>query len=207
MKKGPFITFEGLDGSGKSTQVSMLCEWLFERNIEFVRTREPGGTELGKSIRKLVLDPPEPISAMAEAFLFAADRAQHFSHLIVPKLKAGTLVISDRCLDSNIAYQGYIRGVGASFVEHISRSCMQLIDPSITILLDMPAELVAQRKQHEDASRFDSMPLDTHQRLRAAYLALAKSEPRRIKIIDATKPVDEVHILILSLIEPLLNIK
>lgn len=203
MKKGIFITFEGLDGSGKTTQIDLLGKWLSEQGIVYVQTREPGGTLLGSAIRDLILNPPAAMSPLAEAFLFAADRAQHFYHVVIPNLKAGTMVISDRCFDSNVVYQGYMRGVGASFVDHISRSCMQLCEPNLTFLLDIPAEDVAQRIS--DPSRFDSMPLDTHQRLRTAYLARAKGEPNRIKIVDATKPVDEIHAIVISYIDPLIQ--
>jgi len=201
MHKGKLISFEGLDGAGKTTQIELLEKWLISQQIEYVRTREPGGTALGTAIRQLILEPPGPMSPLAEAFLFAADRAQHFTEVVIPALNASQVVICDRCFDSSIAYQGYVRGVGTGFVEHLSRACMQLREPHLTILLDLPPEQVALRKNTEDASRFDTESLAFHSKLRAAFLARAKSSPRRMKVVDATQSVEAVHHEVVRLVE------
>src|SRR5256885_10943626 len=139
MQKGYFITFEGLDGAGKTTQVMMLEKWLIDQHIDYIRTREPGGTLLGQEIRTLLFERPNiEMDALTEAFLFAADRSTHFAKVVIPALKSGKVVISDRCFDSNIAYQGFLRGVGSGFVEHINRAAMRLREPHLTILLDLP---------------------------------------------------------------------
>jgi dTMP kinase len=147
MPKGLLISFEGLDGSGKTTQVNLLGLWLAERNINFRLTREPGGTTLGKAIRKLILEPPEDLDATAEAFLFQADRAQHFAKVVLPEIKRGYLVITDRCFDSSIAYQGRL---GIEFIDYLSRAAMRLRVPRLTILLDIPAEQVRAHKNGQD---------------------------------------------------------
>ena len=206
MQKGYFITFEGLDGAGKTTQVMMLEKWLIDQHIDYIRTREPGGTLLGQEIRTLLFERPNiEMDALTEAFLFAADRSTHFAKVVIPALKSGKVVISDRCFDSNIAYQGFLRGVGSGFVEHINRAAMRLREPHLTILLDLPPEKVAERKNGQDTSRFDRETLDFHQKLRTVFLTRAKSEPRRIKVIDATQDIQEVHLKIVQLVEKGMN--
>jgi dTMP kinase len=204
MQKGKFISFEGLDGAGKTTQVKMLAEWMADRGIEYVGTREPGGTLVGMEIRNLILNPIKPLDPMAEAFLFAADRAQHFKDVVIPALKRGEIVICDRCFDSSIAYQGYVRGVGSGFVEHLSSAAMRLNEPHLTILLDLPPDQVALRKNTEDASRFDKETVEFHTKLRAAFLARAKNEHKRIKVVDATQSVEAIHGEIVRLVKVLL---
>lgn len=205
MNKGLLISFEGIDGSGKTTQIKLLEQWMVEQGIECVRTREPGGSLLGMNIRSLILNPIEPLDPLAEAFLFAADRAQHFKVVVIPALARGEVVITDRCFDSSIAYQGIVRGVGSGFVEHISRVAMRPHAPHITILLDLPPEQVALRKSTQDVSRFDNETLDFHQKLRAAFLTRAKSEYKRIKVVDATQTEMEVHNKIVEVVSKCLE--
>jgi dTMP kinase len=211
--RGRLISFEGLDGAGKTTQMQLLEQWLTVRHIPYVRTREPGGTPLGVEIRHLLFGHSDlVITPLAEAFLFQADRAQHFSTVILPALEAGTLVITDRCFDSSIAYQGAARGVGVELVEHLSLLATQGHAPDLTILLDLDPALVHRRTDsdneqsgREGQSRFDRETEQFHQRLRQAYLALASRYPERIKVIDASQSAERIHKEIVELIEPLVE--
>lgn len=214
MSKGYLISLEGLDGAGKTTQMDLLERWLELRGISYLRTREPGGTPLGVEIRHLLFNHPElTITPLAEVFLFQADRAQHFATLILPALKAGKLVITDRCLDSNIAYQGVARGVGAELVEKLSRLAMQDYVPDLTILLDLDSALVPARTDvtldrtglREQQSRFDLETEQFHQRLRRAFLALARANPKRIEVIDASQSPSQIHLQIVTLVEQLIQ--
>ena len=212
MDRGRLISFEGLDGAGKTTQMQLLEQWLTVRHIPYVRTREPGGTPLGVEIRHLLFGRSDlVITPLAEAFLFQADRTQHFSTVILPALEAGTLVITDRCFDSSIAYQGAARGVGVELVEHLSLLATQGHVPDLTILLDLDPVLVHRRTDNdndqsgrEGQSRFDKETEQFHQRLREAFLSLARKYPERIKVIDASQPPEQIHQEIVGLIEPLL---
>jgi dTMP kinase len=209
---GRLISFEGLDGAGKTTQMQLLEQWLAEHHIPYLRTREPGGTPLGVEIRHLLFGRPDlVITPLAEAFLFQADRAQHFITVILPALEAGTLVITDRCFDSSIAYQGAARGVGVELVEQLSLLATQGHVPDLTILLDLDPALVHQRTDVDDdqsgregQSRFDKETEQFHQRLRQAFLLLARKYPERIKVIDASQPPERIHQEIVALAESLL---
>jgi dTMP kinase len=212
--RGQFISFEGLDGAGKTTQMDLLGHWLDGHGIAYIRTREPGGTPLGAEIRQLLFHHPELIiTPLAEAFLFQADRAQHFATVILPALDAGTLVVSDRCLDSSIAYQGVAREVGAERVEQLSLLATQGHVPDLTIFLDLEPDQVGWRTdatndqsgQREAPSRFDRESEQFHRRLREAFLGLAKAHPERIKVIDAGQSVQRVHEQIVGLVEKLLE--
>lgn len=205
MHKGLLISFEGLDGAGKSTQVEMLSTWLSEHKVSFIRTREPGGSELGLAVRKLILDPPEQLDTLAEAFLFQADRAQHFANVIIPSLKAGNVVICDRCFDSSMVYQGIVKGLGSSFIEDLSMMATRLHAPNLTILLDMPAEEVHKRRENtQEVTRFDKESVQFHERVRKAFLLQARNYPRRIKLIDATQSTKDVYEQVVKLVEGLL---
>lgn len=211
MGRGFFISFEGLDGAGKTTQIELLTGWLEQRGIEYVRTCEPGGTPLGVEIRRLLFHQPElTITPLAEAFLFQADRAQHFQTRILPALAAGKVVISDRCFDSSIAYQGAAQGLGTELVTQLSHIATQGHAPDLTIFLDLDPALVHERTsasdgKREEQSRFDRASEQFHIRLRQAFLELAQAEPQRIKIIDAAQPAERIHQHIVELIIPHLN--
>jgi len=207
--RGRLISFEGLDGSGKTTQLDMLERWLSTQHISYIRTREPGGTSLGVEIRQLLLNRPElAITPLAETFLFQADRAQHFAQLILPALARGTLVITDRCFDSSIAYQGVGRGVGATLVEQLSLLATQGYQPDLTILFDLdPVQArvrtdVAQRTDGsgEQQSRFDVEAEQFHHTVRQAFLDLASNHPARIKVLDASQSPEVVHQEIIALV-------
>ncbi len=213
MRKGHFISFEGLDGAGKTTQMDLLERWLDTHGVSsYIRTREPGGTPLGIEIRQLLFHHPElTITPLAEAFLFQADRAQHFATVILPALDAGTLVISDRCFDSSIAYQGAARGVGSKLVEKLSLLATQGYVPDLTIFLDLEPAQVGTRTEtihdqgglREAPSRFDRESEQFHRSLREAFLSLASAHPERIKVIDAAQSIQRVHEQVIDLVEKL----
>ncbi len=212
MSKGRLISFEGLDGAGKTTQMKLLEQWLESRGIAYIHTREPGGTPLGIEIRRILFSHPEiVITPLAEAFLFQADRAQHFATLILPALQEGTLVLTDRCFDSSIAYQGVARGVGAELVERLSMIATQDHVPDLTILLDLDPKQVQMRTDvahdqnglREQRTRFDTETELFHQQLRQAFLTLARTYPERIKVVDASQSPEQIHQEIVSLVKPL----
>ena len=208
---GRLISFEGLDGAGKTTQMRLLEQWLMTHNIPYIRTREPGGTPLGIEIRKLLFERPDiVITPLAEAFLFQADRSQHFATLVLPALEQGTLVLTDRCFDSSIAYQGVARGVGASLVEQLSMLAVQNRVPDLTILLDLDPTQVQQRTdtnrdaKREQQSRFDAESEQFHRILRQAFLEIARIHSERIKVIDASQSPERIHGEIVTLVEKIL---
>jgi dTMP kinase len=212
MFQGRLIAFEGLDGSGKTTQMDLLGRWLESQRIAYVRTREPGGTPLGQEIRQLLLNRPDlAITPLAEAFLFQADRTQHFATLVLPELANGKVVITDRCLDSSIAYQGGARGLGMERIEQLSLLATQQHVPDLTILLDLDPEKVHIRTDtsqdingyREQQNRFDKESEDFHRRLRAAFLELARAHPERIKVLDASQSVERIHQEIVALVSAL----
>jgi dTMP kinase len=213
VSKGRLISFEGLDGAGKTTQITLLERWLDAQNIVYVSTREPGGTALGVEIRQLLLNRPDlAITPLAEALLFQADRAQHFATLVLPAMQAGKLVITDRCFDASMAYQGHARGVGIELVARLSMIATQGHIPDLTILLDLDPSQVHPRTDvsndqsglREDQTRFDKEAQEFHSKVREAFLVLARLYPERIKLLDASRPQEEIHEDILALVKPLL---
>jgi dTMP kinase len=213
VSKGHLISFEGLDGAGKTTQITLLERWLDAQQIVYVSTREPGGTALGVEIRQLLLNRPDlAITPLAEALLFQADRAQHFATLVLPAMQAGKLVITDRCFDASIAYQGHARGVGIELVARLSMIATQGHIPDLTILLDLDPSQVHPRTDvsndqsglREDQTRFDKEAQEFHSKVREAFLVLARLYPERIKLLDASRPQEEIHEDILALVKPLL---
>ncbi|MGH2497078.1 MAG: dTMP kinase [Ktedonobacteraceae bacterium] len=210
LNKGRLISFEGLDGAGKTTQMRLLEQWLQARGISYIRTLEPGGTPLGVEIRPLVLNRPElAIVPLAESFLFQADRAQHFATLVIPALQVGKLVITDRCYDASIVYQGYARGVGVELVEQLSMLATQGIEPDLTILLDLDPSQVHSRTgvaadrhgQREERNRFDVEAESFHQKVQEGFRMLARKYPARIKVVNASRTVEEIHQEIVGLVE------
>jgi dTMP kinase len=211
--RGKLISFEGLDGAGKTTQIELLSRWLDERHVSYIRTREPGGTPVGLEIRRLLFERPDlELTPLAEAFLFQADRAQHFSKLVLPALEAGTLVITDRCFDASIAYQGFARNVGPELVAQLSMIATQGHIPDLTILLDLDPDQVQRRTNpandasglRKAPSRFDSATETFHARVRQGFRLIARAHPARIKIVEASRPPEEIHREIVRLVEPLL---
>lgn len=191
-----FVTFEGIDGSGKSTQAARLAEALRARGREVVSTREPGGTRLGEEIRALLLD-GGAVSPWAEAALFAAARAQLAGEVIRPALARGADVVCDRFLDSSLAYQGIARGLGVDAVLELNQLVLGGLEPDRTFLLALPADEVARREAGRP-DRIEAEGLAFFARVGAAYEELAARFPRRIVVLDATLPADELEATVLE---------
>jgi dTMP kinase len=195
---GLFLTFEGGDGSGKSTQSALLRSWLTEQGRTVVSTREPGGTEVGDEIREIVLHRRGHIVPRAEALLYAADRAHHVATVVRPALERGDIVLQDRYLDSSVAYQGVGRELEANEIRDLSLWAAEGLLPDITVLLDLDVAIGRDRLD-ESRTRYDRLESEAaefHARVRDAYLALAAAEPDRFLVLDATLPVDELAALI-----------
>lgn len=195
---GRFITFEGLDGSGKTTQLSLLKTFLRDQGLEADTTREPGGTLVAERVRDVLLDPSAEIDDLTEALLFAAARSSHVNERIIPSLESGKWVLCDRFVDSSIAYQSYGRGLPREHVEEPSRLAMRGQTPDLTILLDITAdEAVARRRARQtgqDADdRIESSGEEFYHRVRTGYLKQARRDPWRFLVIDATQSVNEIH--------------
>ncbi len=204
---GLFITLEGGDGSGKSTQMGALTAWLQGRGRTVVQAREPGGTDLGLELREIVLHRRGHIAARAEALLYAADRAHHIATVVRPALERGDVVIQDRYLDSSVAYQGAGRVLDPTEVRDLSLWASEGLLPHLTVLLDLdPA--VGRERLDASRTRYDRLEAeeaDFHERVRAAYLALAEAEPGRFLVLDATLPVDELQASIRNRVSALLD--
>ena len=196
-----FITFEGGDGSGKTTQLKALESYLTARGKSCLSTREPGGTSLGEHIRQVLLEVgQQPITSATELFLYLADRAQHIYEVIIPALAQGKIVLCDRHTDSTLAYQGYGRGIDLGLLRNLNDIASQGIKPDLTLLFDCPVEIglsrTAQRQSKmtlgRSEDRFEREKIEFHERIRAGFLELARAEPHRFRIIDAAGSVEEV---------------
>jgi dTMP kinase len=204
------ITLEGIEGSGKSTQMKRITTHVENMGRRCVMTREPGDTSIGKKIRAILLDPENgALTPMAELFLYAADRAQHLGERVLPCLAAGDVVVSDRFFDATTAYQGYARGLDLEVIEHIHSMVLKGLRPDLTLLLDLPPEVGLKRAisaleagdRTVAESRFENEALAFHEKVRQGYLTLAAREPDRFVIIDATASPDEVTQAILVAID------
>jgi dTMP kinase len=205
LKKGFFITFEGGEGSGKTTLLENIRKYLESKNRNFIFTREPGGTVLGEEIRELVLRKrKEKIAAKAELCLFLASRAQHIQEIILPSLKEGKIVLSDRYNDSSIAYQGFARGLGMEEVIQFSFYIIEDAIPDLTIFLDIDPKIGLSRVKG-NYDRIESEKILFHQKIREGFLILADKFPERIKIIDATLSQEEVFQNAMNYIQKLLK--
>jgi dTMP kinase len=203
---GLFITLEGGDGSGKSTQAELLSGWLHERGRTVLRTREPGGTDVGHEVREIVLHHRGDITPRAEALLYAADRAHHIASTVRPALARGEVVIQDRYLDSSVAYQGVGRVLDPVEIRQLSLWAAEGLLPDLTILLDLD-ETVARTRLDSARTRYDRLEAEKaefHARVRAAYLDLAEAEPERFLVLDASQPVADIAALIRARVDPLL---
>ena len=202
---GIFIAFEGGEGSGKSTQIDLLAAALRERGRTVTVTHEPGATEVGARIRDLVLHHAEPLSARSEALLFAADRAHHVETVIRPGLNEGGIVLTDRYVDSSLAYQGVGRGLPIDEVRRMSRWATGGLRPDLTILLDVPAEIgLARAGGRSDADKLEGESLDFHRRVRHAFRSLAESSPRHYRVVDARQGTEAIAAEVLGAVEALL---
>ncbi|MFL6466820.1 MAG: dTMP kinase [Pyrinomonadaceae bacterium] len=210
--QGKFITFEGIDGSGKSTQMRMLAGTLRARGVDFISTFEPGDTPLGRRLREAFLETEETVAPIAELLLFAADRAQHVEFLIKPELAQGRTVISDRFADATFAYQGAGRGFDENTVNQVIELATGGLKPDLTIFFDITVELALERMiDHEKGdrvkNRMDVETADFYTRVRDAYHGIAAREPNRFKIIDANGSVDETHEKVAALISRFLGVE
>ena len=199
-----FITFEGPDGSGKTTQVRQLADWLRERGHDVVLTREPGGTDIGDQIRAVLHDPANgAMDARTEILLYSASRAQHVTQRILPALAANKIVVSDRYADSTLAYQGYGRGLNLETLRRITSFATGGLTPDLTLYLDITPEEGLQRRQSGGGewNRLDAEAIEFHQRVRAGYLELVRQEPERWVVVRATCSVEEVQAEIRALVQ------
>ncbi len=207
MHKGLFITLEGVEGAGKTTQAKMLAEWLSALGLDVLATREPGAGQIGGQIRQVLLNPENTeLAPMTEALLLAADRAQHVAETLRPALAQGKIVVCDRYADSFFAYQGYGRGLDMARLIALNDAAAGGLAPDITLLLELPPELGLARAQKRGASdRMEQERLDFHRRLSDGYLALAQAEPQRIKRIDAAQEAAQVQAAMRAALAPLLR--
>lgn len=202
---GIFITFEGPDASGKTTQIRILCEYLESMGISYVVTREPGGTPIGEKIRSIILDKENSeMLPVTEALLYAASRAQHVGEVILPALKRGCVVISDRFTDSSIAYQGFGRNLG-DIIDVVNAPATQGLKPDITFLLRTDPARMRDRRQAAEEDRMDAQKLEFHEAVLRGYLELAKKEPKRIRIVDGERQIEQIAEEIRHHVEKLLK--
>ena len=206
--RGLFITFEGTDGAGKTTQIQRLSADLRQAGHDICLTREPGGTPISEQIRDMLLNPDHgEMAATTELLLYAASRAQHVSEVIKPALEAGKIVISSRFSDAMVVYQGYGRGLDLERINRLNRIATDGITPNVTLVLDLPVEIGLQRAQKSRGGldRLEREKIEFHQRLRDGYRALAQQETQRLKIIDAQASPEQVYAQIKAAIQPLLH--
>ena len=206
---GAFITFEGIDGCGKSTQLRMLTGELRARGLDVLTTREPGGTTLGQKLRAALLDVEEQVDPLAELLVFAADRAQHVRTVLRPALDENKIVISDRYADATAAYQGHGRGFKPELIQQIIQLATDGLMPDLTVLFDLSVPESAVRTRRRVAAkrtdRLDREKVEFHERVRDAYLEIAKSNPDRIRVIDASGSAQQTHKLVMDLVIPFLG--
>jgi dTMP kinase len=217
MARGRFITFEGPEGAGKSTQLALAAEWLRQRGTKPVVTREPGGTPVGDRIREVMFRPDvadgEPASTdhsirpLAEALLMSAARAQHVQELLLPALEAGKLVLCDRYADATLAYQGYGRGLDRDMLRQLVDVASSGLRPDLTLYFDLPAEVGLARKLQAhgrggELNHLDRMSLAFHERVIAGYRQLIAAEPGRWRVIDANRPLDAVQADVRAVLSP-----
>ena len=191
--RGSFITLEGIEGSGKSTSLETITKTLSDHNINFILTKEPGGGPLGQDLRALLLDKTSRISPDTELLLMMADRKDHIDNYVIPNLEKGIWIISDRYLDSTYAYQGGGRQIDTSKIDKLV-SLLDLPIPDLTILFDLAPSIALKRAQKRSAlDRFESEPIDFHERIRSTYLLLSELDSERFKLVDSSKEIIEVQ--------------
>ena len=209
-----FITLEGIEGSGKTTQIGRLVQFLENKGIGCVTTRQPGGTLIGKNIRSILLDPENSsLAPLAELLLYMADRAQHIHELIRPALNDGKTVVCDRYFDATLVYQGFARGLSIELIGQLHQILFDDLKPDVTLLLDLPPQVGLERAWQQlnngqrsgDESRFEAEALAFHEKVRAGYLELARLEPDRFQIVDAAQSPDEVFVAIREIVSSILK--
>ena len=199
-KKGLFITFEGSDGCGKSTQLKMAAEYLQKKSFDVIATRDPGGTPLGQKIREILLHHDGKVATYCELFLYLADRAQHIDEKIIPAIAEGKTVLCDRYVDSTLAYQGYARGLDADEILNLNNIVAKNLMPDLTFVFDVSTE-IAEQRVGKTKDRMESEAKEFHQKVRSGFLDLAKKYPERIKIIDANQEIEKVHADVIKILE------
>jgi len=207
---GTFITFEGIDGSGKSTQLRLLANFLKETGCDALLTREPGGTPVGNRLRAALLDAQEEVDPLTELLVFAADRAQHVRRVLRPALKSGQVVFSDRYADATAAYQGAGRGFSPELISEIIELATEGLKPDLTLLFDLPVEASTTRTRRRakcklQGDRLDAEDAEFHTRVRDAYLRLAAAEPQRVKVIETNQPLELTHERVKEIVIPFLR--
>ena len=199
MSKGLFITFEGGDGCGKTTQIKLLDEYLRNKGYKTLLTREPGSIGLGEKVREILLNYDGEVSSVCESFLFLADRAQNVDCIIKPALDEGTIVICDRHTDSSVAYQGYGRGLDVDRINMLNNIATSGLKPDLTIVLDVDVE-TSQARVGSEKDRMESAGIEFFERVRKGYIEIAKQEPERVKVVDAKQSIEDIHNQILELV-------
>lgn len=204
MSKGLFITFEGTDGCGKTTQIELLKTYLETKGYKVILTREPGAKGLGTKLREILLNYEGEVSSNCESFLFLADRAQHVDTLIKPAIERGEIVLCDRHTDSTVAYQGYGRGLDLEQIHMLNNLATSGLKPDITFLFDIDIE-TAQQRVGKSKDRMESAGMEFFKRVRQGYLEIAKSEPQRVKVLDATQKVEDISQKVIEYVDNLIQ--
>ena len=199
MTKGLFITFEGGDGCGKTTQIKLLDEYLRNKGYKTLLTREPGSKGLGVKLREILLNYDGEVSPTCESFLFLADRAQHVDCIIKPALADGVIILCDRHTDSTVAYQGYGRGLDIEQIKSLNKIATNGLKPDLTIVLDVDVE-TSQARVGSEKDRMESAGIEFFERVRNGFLEIAKQEPNRVKVVDSKQSIEQIHQQILELI-------
>lgn len=199
-----FITFEGADGCGKTTQIELLNKYLQQKGFKTLVTREPGAKGLGEKLREILLNYDGEVSPNCESFLFLADRAQHVDCVIKPALKDGVIVLCDRHTDSTVAYQGYGRQLDIEQIKKLNEIAVNGLKPDLTIVFDIDIETSMQRVG-KTKDRMESAGMDFFNRVRNGYLAIAKDEPNRVKVINSADTIDKIHNQVVELVEKAVN--
>ena len=200
MAKGLFITFEGGDGCGKTTQIKLIDEYLRNKGYKTLLTREPGSKGLGVKLREILLNYDGEVSPTCESFLFLADRAQHVDCIIKPALEEGTIVLCDRHTDSTVAYQGYGRGLDLEQIYKLNNIATSGLKPDLTVVLDVDVE-TSQARVGKEKDRMESAGIEFFERVRKGFLEIAKQEPSIVKVIDSTQSIEDIHKQVVELIQ------
>ncbi len=197
--KGLFITFEGIDGCGKTTQLNLLSEYLKKKGYEVLITREPGAKGLGEKVREILLHYDGEVSSKCESFLFLADRAQHIDIIVKPAVSAGKIVLCDRHTDSTIAYQGYGRGIDIEHLKKLNSLATGDFLPDLTFVFDIDVE-TSQKRVGKEKDRMETSGVEFFEKVRNGYIEISKSEPERVKLIDSSKSIEEISKIVESYI-------
>ena len=199
MQQGLFITFEGADGCGKTTQIKLIDEYLRNKGYKTLLTREPGAKGLGEKIREILLNYDGEVSSRCESFLFLADRAQHVDCIIKPALKDGVIVLCDRHTDSTVAYQGYGRGLDIEEIKKLNNLATGGLKPDLTLVFDVDIE-TSQARVGKNKDRMESAGIEFFKKVREGFLEIAKEEPQRVKVIDSSDTIENIHKKVVELI-------